>query len=216
MATRNFRSYAALTLTTTCFACQLGALILALMGGTQPTFGLLPEFSAGQWSLEGGSTQPQNGIILGENPKVIEIPGVEIDIIQKVIEARRIFPSAQNSSHTVDARNLLDWESSCLAISKEIFDCSDMPDEHWRTLCGNSLSLSSMVTCSPDVRSHYIDFKQKLQAIIRGQTFDLSTCFEYALMVCSLYQNRCFFPTKNGCLGLGPLNSKPGDRICIS
>jgi hypothetical protein len=66
----------------------------------------------------------KKGILLGSDSDLIEVPGLQIDVIEKVIECDCVFPNFDSVNRSTEAQEPLAWESRYLAISKEVFDCS--------------------------------------------------------------------------------------------
>ena len=157
----------------------------------------------------------------------IKVPGFRVDRVKGVVDLKFSLSSDFNrDTDSVDeAASLLEWEETCLQLSMGASVSKGVPDAHWRTLMADwTCQLSSEGAleelCSvPDsFRSAYDDFQQWLidtraNSVRDGQR-DQRSVKQFMASI-SRCQEKSFFKTCDNRVGLGPLDTQPGDVICV-
>lgn len=127
----------------------------------------------------------------------------------------------------------LDWELSCLELSRKIYGVScTLLEAHWRTMVGDIVSKEKHTFGA----QQYVLFKRHLAGISMGlghilagldslsitEDFpvdvpesELEMLIRYSAAVTGACEGHCFFTTKGGRIGLGPPHVRPADQICI-
>lgn len=159
----------------------------------------------------------------------IQIPGFRIDQVEKVVRS-----SWSWSQFPRDTKGPTGLAAQLLAYDAECFDLSlrcDLPSEqildaHWRTLVANNVTGES--PASADYLQSYLDARRWWGALQKqepmsteslGQQLRLTREAQISMLTFMSalvsYQDRKFFNTVHGRVGLGPLDVLPGDVISV-
>jgi hypothetical protein len=157
----------------------------------------------------------------------IRVPGFWVDIIDQVVETcRGLVQSAKPYSSRNWLRDVLEWESSCLQLSRSTLSSDNLLEVFRRTLIADrSISMvdSAYELCEEDPEYQYDLWKRTLERIASGEVSDLSlpeaSVFEAAdnfygaaFDVC---RGRAFFSTAGGRIGMGPSDVMKGGVVCV-
>ena len=159
----------------------------------------------------------------------IRIPGFRIDQVEKVVRSSwswSQFPDKTKGPAGLAAQ-LLTYEAECLNLSQR----SQLPSEqkvdaHWRTLVANNVTGQS--PASADCFQSYLAARRWWAALREqdplsteslGQQLGLTREAQISMLTFMSalvsYQDRKYFSTVHGRVGLGPPDVSPGDVICI-
>lgn len=159
----------------------------------------------------------------------VQIPGFRIDQVEKVVRSSwswSQFPS-NTKGPTGLAAQLLAYDAECLNISQQC----DLPveqilDAHWRTLVANNVT--GQTPASADYLQSYLDARRWWAALqtqeplsteplgqLLGLTREAQMSMLTFMSALVSYQDRKFFSTVHGRVGLGPLDILPGDVISV-
>ncbi|KAF4627112.1 hypothetical protein G7Y89_g11039 [Cudoniella acicularis] len=142
--------------------------------------------------------RPFPSVLSGE----LHVRGFRVDQVTHVVS----YSGKPNTNRAEKCRNILDWEETCLALSKSVFGETGIgvPDDHLEPNQGDYDSLK----CFLKVNSTGQCLPPELEA--RNQ--DLAVQIRRLSQVSRLGK---FFCTQNGRIGLGPISTRPQDQICI-
>lgn len=157
----------------------------------------------------------------------IRATGLLLDVVLQVVPAR-----AANEGLSSQARmsELVEWESRCLALAKVTLpDTEDVPAVYWRTLIANQVLTQdggNLIVWDKhgevDHLPMYLQWKSDLDhgpSDDINQTWDLThmgrETRRYAAAVQRMTTGRCMFATESGRIGLGPADTRIGDRVCV-
>lgn len=159
----------------------------------------------------------------------IEIPGFRIDQVEKVVRSSwswSQFPS-DTKGPTGLAAQLLTYDAECLDLSLQCdLPSEEILDAHWRTLVANNVTGQS--PASADYLQSYLDARRWWAALRKqdplsteplGQQLGLTPDAQISMLTFMSalvsYQDRKFFSTVHGRVGLGPPDILPGDVISV-
>ena len=167
-----------------------------------------PRFRTG---IDKPFAKPSSSIFQDE----LYVRGIAVDRITHVVS----YIHQPSTRQAEKCKNILDWEEACLTVSKSVFGevASDsVPDAHWMTIisgiCDDHLKAN---------RSEYDLLKYFLTTSSTGDCLspeleirnqDLAVQIRRLSQVTRIGR---FFCTLDGRIGLGPISTLPGDRICI-
>jgi hypothetical protein len=151
-------------------------------------------------------------------------PGFRIDIIDQVVEICRAWIDS-SKPYKSEARpgDILEWESSCLQLSRSTLSSDNLLEDLRRTLiadCSKGDLDSAVELCEEEPEYEYGLWKWALERAVLGGRPNLSQSkFEAAnnfhqttYQVCN---GRAFFSTSGGIIGLGPPDVMKGDVVCV-
>lgn len=144
----------------------------------------------------------------------LHVHGIRVDQVSQVVSHSH----KPDSSTAEKCRNILEWEASCLALSKTVFGSmgSDVPEAHWMTImsgiCDHHLqpNRDSYDSLKGFLKLHSLE--RCLTPELEMQNQDLGLQIRRLSQVSRLGR---FFSTKDGRVGIGPLATMPGDQVCI-
>jgi hypothetical protein len=144
----------------------------------------------------------------------LHVRGIRVDQIIDVVS----YSGKSYNSQAERFGNILNWEESCLALSKSVFGGTgvSVPKAHWMTIisgiCDDHLQ--------PD-RGDYDTLKCFLRLVSAGQCLPPELEARYQDLsaqirrLCQVSRLGKFFYTQHGRIGLGPISTQPRDQICI-
>ena len=166
-------------------------------------------------------------VVMANTDHHIKVPGFRVDRVEEVVDLKfSLSPDFNRDILSVnEATSLLEWEETCLQSSMGAYVSKGVPDAHWRTLIADwTCQLSSegvleeLCPVPDSFRSAYDDFKQWLidtrANSARNSQRDQRSVKQFMASV-SRCQERRFFRTCDNRVGLGPLDTQPGDLICV-
>jgi hypothetical protein len=144
----------------------------------------------------------------------------------------------EDTSSTADLEQFLAWEAQCFLLSQRTCKSpNEVVERHWRTLIANKIrELGKSWKCDIDFSSHYEailglrrEVGQSNQKISnnkcsvelqkrRDRVGDIMHSIQFERFLNSVTDacdGRSFFSTESGRIGLGPLDTKPEDIVCI-
>jgi hypothetical protein len=164
------------------------------------------------------------GITVQPEGDGVRVPGFRIDIIHQVVETCRGWvDSSKPYSSENRWRDLLEWESSCLQLSRSTLSSDNLLEALRRTLIADCSILtgdSAHKLCDKDPEYQYGLWKRTLGRIISGEGSNLSqseaeAAENFHAAAHNVCHGRAFFSTSGGRIGLGPPDVKKGDVVCV-
>lgn len=186
-------------------------------------FGAVDGYKAGFVEKKPGSAETLAG------SDYIKIPGFRIDHIEKVVRSSwswSQFPD-DTKGPTGLAAQLLTYEAECFDLSRQsCLPSEEILDAHWRTLVANNVTGHS--PASANFFQSYLNAGRWWAALREqdpqstellserlGLTREAQISMLTFMSALVSYQDRKFFSTVHGRVGLGPPDVLPSDVICV-
>jgi hypothetical protein len=163
----------------------------------------------------------------------IRVLGFRVDIIDDVIDSVLNTPEYELLDTRVKKGTaLFQWEISCLQLSQRTFNSTGVPEAHMRTLIGDpQLHGVSFHLSQNDPLNGYNLWKECIQTWKKGGTAgemasdllphlpmsseEYESSSNYFSAVNRLFEDRAFFSTTGGRIGVGPSDVARGDVVCV-
>jgi hypothetical protein len=153
---------------------------------------------------------------------VIHVSGFKVD---EVVEIATTLCNADRYAKSNDSKfgpdgeaaRLLSWEAECNHIAQRTYGTSDETSEaHWRTLSAYPESRTTpnlQVTCYDSFKEFLHDMSTSgISGAAEAERDEADRFTSRLRLVCN---NRRYFSTRGGRVGIGPPETKPGDQICV-
>ena len=144
------------------------------------------------------------------------ISGFQADTVSEIVALEYPLPREE---YSIWAGDFLTWEAQCLALAQNITS-ETVPMRHIFTLIGNT-RLKLPHAKDEDFQQTYVDIlaNMKINAEGRASVFppkERRGLFHYmGREIADICNCRRYFSTEKGYLGVGPLELKKGDTVCV-
>jgi hypothetical protein len=170
-----------------------------------------------QASYEEQPTGTDYSICLIPNSNIIRALGLRIDKVSEIVQGNYDIRSTKES---------IEWEAACLHLTCRVFkfeESGNVPEAYWRTLIANSTfgfqkDSTTWHKCDTDLQDVYQRWKAN-RNVERlpgdpGPMLDesIGSFMGSTQRACT---HRQFFATSGGRIGLGPIDTKVGDSVCV-
>ncbi|KAH8767859.1 heterokaryon incompatibility protein-domain-containing protein [Hyaloscypha finlandica] len=145
------------------------------------------------------------------------ISGFQADTVSETVAAE--YPSLRGELKSNLVGDFLTWEAQCLALAQKITS-ETVPMGHIFTLTGDTRQ-KPLHTKDEDFHQAYVDLLANMNSVAqgRGGAFppkERRELFHHmANEISGICRGRRYFGTEKGCLGVGPLELKKGDTVCV-
>jgi hypothetical protein len=151
------------------------------------------------------------------NSNTIRALGLRVDAISEIVHYNYDLCTTKES---------IEWEAACLDLTRRVFkweDNGNVPEAYWRTLIANSMygyyrDTLTFYKCDTDLQEVYRKWKAARQFERSpgdpGPLLD-DSIGEFMSSTQRACTNRRFFATSGGRIGLGPIDIKIGDSVCV-
>jgi hypothetical protein len=185
-------------------------------------FGTVGWFNAGFDQMDKSSRKPNSTV--QDDSSVIQIRGVRVDTVKKVIDGSYVDPLIAEEKLTA-YQQLFAWEEKCLEESRSLVADGEhvaeggVPPQHWRTLIADGLD-NMTVHNTNDLSADYLRWKAYIRgqcsghSVLPPQGAELNSAERYLQATRRACPGRRFFSTAAGCTGLGPPEIAVGDVVC--
>ena len=161
------------------------------------------------------------------DPHLIRASGMIVDTISQIVpynDGVHDFATSVSSVQKTYA-----WEAVCSELAKETLRSAEpVPEAYWRTLLANQTGgtfngqhvLWDRFEKVDMLQNYHIWKRHMEKSIEHARCLSLVTCLEhrsrwFCMQALKIFNQRCFFATRNGRIGLGPSSMKVGDQVCV-
>ena len=164
-----------------------------------------------------GESSPRPGIEHGEELGQLQVRGFRIDTVREAIGPLRN-PYGADLDAGESGQVLLKWDAECLRVSRRAAPQEDrVAERHARVLISDCLESKR---CRDDPSAIYRDWKHAvaLQSLdgppeLEDQRNLAAVRYTYAVLGAG--EDRKFFSTRGGRVGMGPTQLEPDDVACV-
>ncbi|PMD26431.1 hypothetical protein NA56DRAFT_344945 [Hyaloscypha hepaticicola] len=149
----------------------------------------------------------------------LDIAGFRVDTVSECVESEHPGPFSRVMQQPVTwARKFVTWEAQCLALAQRT-RLEVVPVEHVLTLVVTRRRLPNIKE-KDLLQAHHdnllaVKFLAQERDRIRPPQERTELCWDACQENGNLCTNRRYFSTENGRLGVGPLDIKKGDTVCV-